>query len=108
MSVTMPEIRAKFPRPQRQQTRKGEHAYCVGGAYCIFVGYTEHGFIPRFPEEHFLARALRASNPRLSSTVAQEYANRITDHNDYGRFSKAWRYLDKALTHGRLVDASVS
>lgn len=100
MTVTVEEIRAKYPNPVKAiagNLRDGY--YCVGGALCKFL-YGDSG--EAFPISQ-LNRALVAANPALARNIhcvytkAEDFGASIIGQNDSENFEAAWKFLDEAL-----------
>jgi hypothetical protein len=88
--MNVSEIRARYPRPVT--TRNSVDSYCVGGAFCLSVGYRA-----RFPRKEFLTMILPEANPHLSGLQALRFARLIVQANDAGDFEAAWKHLNAAL-----------
>lgn len=97
MSVTMEEIRARWPSPVcagRYIRTDDDDRYCVGGAACR-VAYNE--VVYKFPKCSRLVAALCILNPELSTDEAIYGAETITEFNDSGNIDKAWAEVDRML-----------
>ena len=92
MTVSIADIKAKYPNPKRvtDDMRDGE-GYCVGGALCLYQGIDR-----RFPGLSTLALAIEQANPDADDVY--RIAQAILQTNDYGDFELAWALLDKVLT----------
>lgn len=90
--TTVEEIRARYPHPVISIARR-PGAYCVGGALCRFVGVEA----PQFPWYREIEKALRVLNPFLTNDVAFDFAQRIVNRNDEGKFDDAWEAVREAL-----------
>src|SRR5437879_3327606 len=100
MSVTMEEIRAKWPNaiPSVIAQENLLDPYCVGGAVCRF---TDGLMDFRFPTDGSLAERLRVLNRSLSLQDALCGAINITSLNDAGNMDEAWAEVDRLLKlHG--------
>ena len=96
--MTIDDIRAAYPHPiagQQAQYPYAPDEYCVGGAYCAFVGITDKDMA--FPMSRELAVVLRAHNCALTWEEAHDFADAITDYNDAERFEEAWQLLAQVL-----------
>jgi hypothetical protein len=100
--LTVQELRQKFPSPGRSDKKSLESLYCVGGALVAWLGGHTDG--PEdytwFPDSGELARAIMEVRAQ-SFKEALAHARNIIDANDRGKFTKAWGFLDAALTGGK-------
>lgn len=96
--MTIDDIRSAYPTPiagkKAGYPYRGDE-YCVGGSYCLSLGYTDSEL--RFPMVRELARILKGHNPDLCWDGAYEYARSIIDYNDAERFEEAWQLLAQVL-----------
>jgi hypothetical protein len=79
-------------------------SYCVGGACVLWDRYgaiTPPKHAPSsgelFPPVVTLAEALQNLNSALDKKQALEFATKIIDLNDLGKFGRAWKVVEKAL-----------
>lgn len=106
MTITMAQIRARYPHPRIFHERYGNRtpAYCTGGA-CVKMALRRGrlanvtGLARAFPGVCTLRDALYALNPALPLAVAQRYAEQIIAANDVGHFGRAWEIVDAAVTY---------
>ncbi len=105
MSVTVSEIRARYPDP-KTAIYHGSFplspltritGYCVGGALCLYRGHTTE----QFPSKLTLSRILREANPDLTIDESKRMAHFIVCANDLGLFDRAWEGLEEALAWKR-------
>lgn len=95
------DLRDAWPNPC--SCPKDDSDYCVGGALArgtlgFFTGWyawLRNYWAPgngefTFPTSEGLAGVLQQYNPALTDAWAEEFANRIIDHNDCNKFPAAW------------------
>lgn len=89
------EIKRAYPKPvaARSYPSDGKDRYCVGGALCRQSGEAR----ATFPSYGQITRALRALNPELDITRADNFAWKIAFSNDERKFRDAWRCAAEAL-----------
>lgn len=92
-------LKQKYPNPVASQPYSHEGKYCVGGAFCLEMGYNKER--PAFPFPQEISGYLREANPNLSMARALRFAQYITAYNDASTFDKAWDALDAALEYRR-------
>lgn len=94
--MNVADIKAKFPNPSDPlDDQKTETSYCVGGAFCMALGWKSN----TFPNVDILMEALREANADLSIRLADKYAVDIIKANDAGDYEAAWKALGDALEY---------
>lgn len=90
MTITVEELRRKYPEPKRGADFTNDSDYCVGFAFAMEMGLQS----PSRDIEH----ALRLAKPDLRDSDIRFYVVQILTANDCGEFDDAWAWLDKGLS----------
>lgn len=90
MKLSVNAIKKKYPNPKANWSDWDD--YCVGGAFCKYLGH-EAGF----PLPGFLRDQIMQVNKKLPTNTAYKYARGIIRNNDRGNFKRAWDILREAL-----------
>ncbi len=97
MTITIEQIRAKYPNPIAAKIKVDKGTYCVGGALCQFIDIKgpHLGSGMTFPRVSTIALALQKANPGIQNPYT--VADNIVSANDSNLIEIAWNYLDEAL-----------
>jgi hypothetical protein len=96
MTLTMEDIRARYPNPISAKTLpRPTEGYCIGGGVVCFSGFAYDEF--KFPSGLTIANTLQVLNPALDAVDAARYAKQIMCDNDDERFASAWAGVEAAL-----------
>lgn len=96
--ITIAYLKEKYPDPKKSTIdRGGGEAYCVGGAFMLARGKSNH-----FPFSGQLWAEIEKYRDELGLPVKEVYAHitRLIRDNDDGRFESAWKELSIALNGG--------
>ena len=106
--ITVERIRKKYPNPSScpadmALAPPSPNDYCVGGAFCLYVGYPA--------KAEFTGKRYDFPGPVSLAGVIQEYTGlkwsdayhageEIISLNDRAKFDEAWESLKKVLRRG--------
>lgn len=102
--IAVAMIRRKFPNPSScpfEAREPSPNEYCVGGAFCLYVGYPARmaltGQRYDFPLAETLAGAIQKNTKLKEWSDAYYAAKEIIALNDNARFDDAWKKLGSIL-----------
>jgi len=102
--ITADMIRRKFYNPSSSpctNMQPSPNEYCVGGAFCLYLGYPAKmaltGQRYDYPEATSLAGVIQKHTKLKLWTDAYHAAKEIIALNDNARFDDAWKKLGSIL-----------
>lgn len=103
--ITVDIIRRKFFNPSSSPMENREpspNEYCVGGAFCLYLGYPAKMALTGqrfdYPAAGSLAGVIQEHTGLKKWRDAYRVAREIISLNDNARFDDAWKKLDSVLS----------